>query len=85
MLTRCLLLQTVERQVTRVDGSSFARRHACLFAEASAKTGDAVQQAFKELVDQCVDSTSLGLDRASPSLALQLAQEQPAKKRWGCC
>lgn len=39
-------------EVTREDGLKFARRHAMLFIEASAKTRDGVQCAFEELVQK---------------------------------
>lgn len=39
-------------EVSREDGLKFARRHAMLFIEASAKTRDGVQCAFEELVQK---------------------------------
>ena len=41
-----------EREVSREEGLAFARRHAMLFIEASAKTQDGVQCAFEELVQK---------------------------------
>ncbi|KAA0184705.1 hypothetical protein HAZT_HAZT004111 [Hyalella azteca] len=40
------------REVSREEGLAFARRHAMLFIEASAKTQDGVQCAFEELVQK---------------------------------
>lgn len=42
--------QADARRVTWAEGSDFARRHGCLFVETSAKTNEAVGQAFEELV-----------------------------------
>lgn len=46
-------------EVTREDGLKFARRHAMLFIEASAKTRDGVQCAFEELVQKIVQTPGL--------------------------
>lgn len=40
------------REVTKEEGMKFARRHATLFIESSAKTKDGVQCAFEELVQK---------------------------------
>ena len=47
-----------EREVSREEGLAFARRHAMLFIEASAKTQDGVQCAFEELVQKVRQSES---------------------------
>ncbi|KAG0725155.1 Ras-related protein Rab-18 [Chionoecetes opilio] len=46
-------------EVSREDGLKFARRHAMLFIEASAKTRDGVQCAFEELVQKIVQTPGL--------------------------
>lgn len=48
-----------ERQVTQEEGHEFARQNGCLFVETSAKTNDAVMQAFDELVSKILDSPQL--------------------------
>ncbi|GLC38103.1 GTP-binding protein yptV3 [Pleodorina starrii] len=47
------------RRVSWHEGSDFARRHGCLFAETSAKTNIAVANAFEELVLKILETPSL--------------------------
>lgn len=46
------------REVTRDEGARFARKHAMLFIEASARTREGVQIAFEELVQKVNPSRS---------------------------
>lgn len=48
-----------EREVSRAEGEAFARRHGCLFAETSAKSGQAVSDAFEELMLKVLDTPAL--------------------------
>lgn len=48
-----------EREVSRAEGEAFARRHGCLFAETSAKLGQAVSDAFEELMLKVLDTPAL--------------------------
>lgn len=76
--------QEKDRQVSREDGQSFARRHGCLFLECSAKTRVNVQQCFQELVQKIVETPSLARETKpasgviKPSLANDASGETPA-------
>ncbi|KAJ1721484.1 Ras- protein Rab-18 [Coemansia erecta] len=48
-----------ERQVSRKEGSEYARKHQTLFLECSAKTKIGVQQAMGELVGKVIETPSL--------------------------
>lgn len=48
-----------ERAVSREEGLQFARRHAMLFIEASAKSREGVQCAFEELVQKIIQTPGL--------------------------
>jgi len=48
-----------KREVDRETGMKFARKHACLFIEASAKTREGVQVAFEELVEKIIQTPGL--------------------------
>lgn len=48
-----------ERQVKAEEGHEFAKKHGCLFAETSAKTNVAIEQAFEELLLKALDSPAL--------------------------
>ncbi|KAK2564743.1 Ras-related protein Rab-18-B [Acropora cervicornis] len=47
------------REVDRKQGLQFARRHAMLFIEASARTREGVQLAFEELVEKIIQTPGL--------------------------
>lgn len=49
------------RQVSKEEGAAFARKHAMMYIECSAKTKLGIQQAFEELV-QKVEYLALVVD-----------------------
>ncbi|CAF1390975.1 unnamed protein product [Adineta steineri] len=51
--------QKHSREVTYDEGVRFARKHAMLFIEASARTSEGVQVAFEELVEKILETPSL--------------------------
>ncbi|KNC46646.1 Rab18/RabC-family small GTPase [Thecamonas trahens ATCC 50062] len=48
-----------ERQVSRDQGAAFARAHAMLYIETSARTSEGVRDAFSELVTKVLETPSL--------------------------
>ena len=81
-----------QRQVTSEEGHEFARRNGCLFVETSAKTNDAVMQAFEELVLKILDSPQLtatcssrpNAAGAGGSIKLNEGQEGPIASSCAC-
>ncbi|GAB4822438.1 hypothetical protein N2152v2_009484 [Parachlorella kessleri] len=72
------------REVSKDDGTQFARTHGCLFVETSAKINEAVDQAFEELVLKILDTPSLLAGTTSTfGLKRQNPQQQPQSA--SCC
>ncbi|XP_062517719.1 ras-related protein Rab-18-like [Corticium candelabrum] len=65
------------RVITRAEGERFARKHAMLFVEASAKTCEGVELAFEELVEKIIETPELwekvGSGGSSTSVSLTVA------------
>ncbi|KAL0277361.1 UNVERIFIED_CONTAM: hypothetical protein PYX00_004679 [Menopon gallinae] len=56
-------IDLVSRVVTKAEGMEFARRHAALYIESSARTNDGVICAFEELVQKIIQTPGLWLAR----------------------
>jgi len=64
------------REVTKEEGIKFARRHAALYIESSAKTCDGVECAFEELVQKIIQTPGLWEASANPSGTISVSQSQ---------
>ncbi len=80
------------RQVSKSEGTKFARDHGMLFIEASAKTQEGVNQAFEELLMKILDVPAL-LGEAGGSAnrntgniaAVGKDEEEENERQGGCC
>jgi len=57
-------IDKANREVSKEEGLKFARKHAMLFIEASAKTKEGVQIAFEELVEKILQTPGLWENRS---------------------
>jgi len=71
------------RQVSREEGLAFAKKHAMLFIECSAKTRLGVQQAFEELVQKILETPAL-LSAPRPSVQVAPTHPPETSSSW-CC
>ncbi|KAK1159005.1 ras-related protein Rab-18-B-like [Acipenser oxyrinchus oxyrinchus] len=71
-----------DRELDRNEGLQFARKHAMLFIEASAKTRDGVQCAFEEVVEKIIQTPGLWATE-TPQRGVRLAEA--ASSQQGSC
>ncbi|XP_049797186.1 ras-related protein Rab-18-like isoform X2 [Schistocerca nitens] len=75
------------REVTKEEGLSFARRHATLFIESSAKTREGVQMAFEDLVQKIIEQPGLWETGGPGSIHVReedRGEGAPACAGWKC-
>jgi len=71
------------RQVTRDEGTRFARKHSMLFIEASAKTREGVQCSFEELVQKILETPDLwSADKSTFQVKNQTAADDQQNQSW---
>jgi len=68
-----------DRVVSREEGLQFARRHAMLFIEASAKSREGVQCAFEELVQKIIQTPGLWESDHQLSNNLTLSEDRASQ------
>ncbi|KAJ2386192.1 hypothetical protein GGI05_004458 [Coemansia sp. RSA 2603] len=73
-----------ERQVSRKEGSDYARKHQTLFLECSAKTKIGVQQAMGELVGKVVETPSLWRKSSPGKGTVYVNDSVPSGLAGGC-
>ncbi|NXM69621.1 RB18B protein, partial [Serilophus lunatus] len=72
-----------DREVERKEGLQFARKHALLFIETSAKTQDGVQHAFEELVMKVLQTPHLW-DKSTEKRGVQLMESSAQQHKSSC-
>jgi small GTP-binding protein len=70
------------RAVSRADASAWADENGCLFFEASAKTGENVQELFRTLAEQLPEKEAPISDRSFPIIPPPSQQKSDSS---GCC
>eukprot|EP00798_Chlamydomonas_sp_ICE-L_P009737 gene9737-7611_t len=71
-----------QREVSEAEGHEFARQHGCLFVETSAKAGEAVDQAFQELLMKILETP--GLLESTGRAGVKLASGTTAQANSSC-
>lgn len=72
-----------EVEVSREEGLRFARRHAMLFAEVSAKTRDGVHRAFEDLAEKIIHTPGLWEKEEKPKENIKVSDKP--KENISCC
>merc|ERR1711865_276500 len=76
-----------EREVTKAEGDAFAREHATLFIECSAKTKVGIEQAFAEVVTKILETPSMRevVCKTSRNAGVALGQTNSTGEGGGGC
>merc|ERR1711998_541020 len=76
-----------KRQVTKDEGDAFAREHATLFIECSAKTKVGIEQAFAEVVTKILETPSMRevVCKTGRNAGVALGQDNSSHAQGGCC
>ncbi len=81
-LTRVVQVDLEARAVSREEGQQFARDHAMVFIETSAKTREGIKHTFEELVQKVLDNPRLEAEtrpKDKSNIVKQVAQPQGAE------
>jgi Ras-related protein Rab-1A len=74
-----------KRAVETSAGKAFAQQQGMLFAEASAKAGQGVEDAFMVLVKEIFDKRVTTTDTKKPEIRLGVGETEEISKKKGCC
>ena len=74
----------LEREVSVEEATSFARKQAMMYIEASARTREGIRQSFEEVVQKILDTPALLNEGSASSSALEPGADDPGDAAGGC-